>query len=104
VQTDLGKFRVEGESIVVGEQDVLGFVDARRPERRLPDVGMQALHQAAVRIADIRRSGSRFKTKDLVSLLLCHGARTWRNTQPPATVRLHVPAPDGKMAIRMRLR
>jgi hypothetical protein len=87
---------------VSGEQDILGLVDMRRPERRIPDVGMQALHQAAVRIADIRRSGSRFKTKDLVSLLLSHGARTWRNTQPLARVRLRVFAPDGKTAVKMR--
>src|SRR5690606_40451267 len=82
-----GNVQVERESIVIGEKDVLGFVDARRQERRTVDIGVQALHQAAVRLADIRRGGARFKTKDLVGLLLSHGARTWRNTQPFVTIR-----------------
>ena len=88
---------------MIGEQDVLGFVDPRRQERRSPEVGMQSLHQAAVRLADIRRGGPRFKTKDLVGLLLSHGARTWRNTMPVATIRLRVIAPDGKTAVKIRL-
>jgi len=89
--------------MVIGEQDVLGFVDPRRQERRASEIGVQALHQAAVRLADIRRGGPRFKTKDLVGLLLSHGARTWRNTMPVATVRVRVFAPDGKAAIKISL-
>ncbi|AZO30533.1 hypothetical protein EJ071_26130 [Mesorhizobium sp. M1B.F.Ca.ET.045.04.1.1] len=88
---------------MIGEQDVLGFIDSRRQDRRAADIGVQALHQAAVRLADIRRGSPRFKTKDLVGLLLSHGARTWRNTQPFATVRLRVLAPDGKTAVKIRL-
>ena len=72
-------------------------------ERRIADGGVHALNQAAVRLADIRRGGPRFKTKDLVGLLLSHGARTWRNTQPFVTVRLSVLAPDGKTAVKIRL-
>ena len=85
------------------EQDVLGFVDTRREERGPSEVGMQALHQAAVRLSDVRRGSARFKTKDLVGLLLSHGARTWRNTMPPANVRLNVFAPGGKAAVKIRL-
>ena len=48
---------------------------------------MQALHQAAMRLADVRGARPRFKTKDLVGLLLSHGARTWRNSLPVAGVR-----------------
>ena len=96
-------YRVEGELPVIGEQDVLGFVDTRRQERGPAEVGVQALHQAAVRLADIRRGGTRFKTKDLVGLLLSHGARTWRNTMPIATIRLNVLAPGGKAAVKIRL-
>ena len=88
---------------MIGEQDVLGFVDTRREEGRPAEVGVQALHQAAVRLADIRRGGPRFKTKDLVGLLLSHGARTWRNSLPVATVRIRVFAPNGKPAIKIRL-
>lgn len=88
---------------MIGEQDVLGFVDTRREEGRPAEVGVQALHQAAVRLADIRRGGPRFKTKDLVGLLLSHGARTWRNSLPVATVRIRVFAPNGKSAVKIRL-
>ena len=88
---------------MIGEQDVLGFVDPRRKDGRSAEIGMQALHQAAMRLADIRRGGPRFKTKDLVGLLLSHGARTWRNTLPVAVVRLRVVAPDGKAAVKIRL-
>lgn len=88
---------------MIGEQDVLGFVDTRRKERRASEIGVQALHQAAVRLADIRRGGPRFKTKDLVGLLLSHGARTWRNSLPVATLRIKVFAPDGKPAIKISL-
>lgn len=88
---------------MIGEQDVLGFVDTRREEGRSPDIRVQALNQAAVRLADVRRGGPRFKTKDLVGLLLSHGARTWRNSLPVATVRIRVFAPNGKPAIKIRL-
>lgn len=88
---------------MIGEQNVLGFVDPRGQERRAPEIGVQALHQASMRLADIRRGGPRFKTKDLVGLLLSHGARTWRNTLPVATIRIRVFAPDGKPAIKIGL-
>lgn len=88
---------------MIGEQNVLGFVDPRRQERRASDIGMQTLHQSAMRLADIRRGGPRFKTKDLVGLLLSHGARTWRNTMPVTTTRLRVFSPDGKPAIKISL-
>ena len=88
---------------MIGEQNVLGFIDPRRQEKRPADIGMQALHQASMRLADIGRGAPRFKTKDLVGLLLSHGARTWRSTMPLATIRLRVVAPDGNPAIRIRL-
>ena len=89
---------------MIGEENVLGFVDPRRQERRAADVGVEALHQAAVRLADVRRGSPRFKTKDLVSLLLSHGARAWRNSLPRASVRVQVFTPGGKSAVKIRLK
>lgn len=89
---------------MIGEKNVLGFVDPRRQERGALDIGVQALHQAAMRLADIRRGGTRLKTKDLVGLLLSHGARTWRNSLPATNVRLQVFAPDGMTAVKVRLK
>ena len=89
---------------MIGEQDVLGLVDTRGKERRPANIGVQALHQAAMRFADIRRGSPRFKTKDLVGLLLSHGARTWRNSLPVTNVRLQVFAPGGMTAVKIRLK
>lgn len=86
------------------EQKVLGLIDPGGKEGRSAEVGVQALHQAAMRLADIRRTGARFKTKDLVGLLLGHGARAWRASLPPATVRLSVFAPGGEAAVKIRLK
>ena len=97
-------YRVEGELPVTGKQDVLGFVDTRRQEGGPAEIGVQALHQAAVRLSDVRRGGARFKTKDLVGLLLSHGARTWRNTMPVVNVRIRVFAPGGKPAVKIGLK
>jgi hypothetical protein len=86
---------------LTGEQDVFGFINARRRERRIQDISVNALHQAAVRLADFRRTGSLFKTRDLVNLLLSHGARTWRASQPAVRIRLRVYDPDGRSALRV---
>ena len=75
---------------MIRQQNVLGFVDPRRKERSAAEIGVQALHQAAMRLADLRRTGTSLKTKDLVGLLLSHGARSRRAGLPPARIRLAV--------------
>ena len=67
-------------------------------------IGMHPLHQASRRISEFREGRSLLKAKDLVGLLLCHGARAWRASQPPATPRLVVYSPVGDRAIRLRIR
>lgn len=54
-------------------------------------------------MADIRRGAPKFKTKDLVGMLLSHGARSWRNSLPVAEVRLRVFSPGGRHAVRLKL-
>lgn len=85
------------------QQSFLGFIDPRRKEGAAPEIGMHPLHQTAMGLPNVRRTGSRFKTKDLVGLLLAHGARSWRATLPLATIRLAVFTPDGKSAVKVRL-
>ena len=89
---------------MIGEKNILGFVDPRSEERQASEVGVQALNQSSMRLAGIRRDVHLFKTKDLVGLLLSHGARTWRNTLPVVTVRLRVFAPNGKTAVKIGLK
>ena len=71
--------------------------------RTSSDNGLQALHHAATRLADARRGAPKFRTKELVGLLLSHGARTWRNSMPKADIRLRVCEPSGGQAIRLRV-
>lgn len=71
---------------------------------RSDDASVQALYHAASRLADARRGAPRFKTRDLVGLLLSHGARTWRNSQPRAFVRVRVKSPEGSLAVRLNFR
>ena len=88
---------------MAGERDVLGFINTRRREKRIHELSVNALHQAALRLADFRKGGPFFKTRDLVSLLLSHGARSWRASQPPVFIRLKVFDPQGRAAVRMLL-
>src|SRR5690606_41008636 len=96
-----GPSRVEGELALTTQQNFLGFVDAGSQKGRTAEIGVQALHKAAVGLANFRRGGTRLKTKDLVGLLLSHGARSWRCTQPVAVIRMRVVAPGGKSPVKI---
>ncbi|MDO9415334.1 hypothetical protein [Pararhizobium sp.] len=77
-------------------------VDLERKKTAKPI--LHPLHEAAMRIADLGLNRSRAKTKDLLALLLTHGARGWRATQPEAGIHLHVMSPENRMPVRMRIR
>ena len=72
-------------------------------KRKAPRYGLHPLHEAAMRIAELG-SRPKSKTKDLVTLLLTHGARAWRSTQPNAHVHVHVTSPSGRFPIRIKIR
>ncbi|QCI97892.1 hypothetical protein [Agrobacterium larrymoorei] len=65
---------------------------------------LHPIHEAAMKIADIGLNRSRHKTRDLVNLLLCHGARAWRSNQPEAKIHLHIGGRSGRAPVHMRLR
>jgi hypothetical protein len=65
---------------------------------------LHPLHEAAMRIAEMGRGRSRSKTKDLIGVLLCHGARAWRYSQPEARIHLHVSSTNRQAPVLMRLR
>ena len=93
--------------MVTEEQDG-NTVDLRPQARSVPytqgrGIGFSTLRHAATRLADFRSPGNRFKTRDLVALLLSHGARSWRASQPAARVRMRGFAPDGRPAVRIDL-
>ncbi|CZT35015.1 hypothetical protein [Rhizobium sp. 9140] len=71
--------------------------------RRAPRRGLHPLHEAAMRIAELGAK-PRSKTKDLVGMLLTHGARAWRSTQPDVSIHLHVTAPSSRRPVRLRIK
>lgn len=86
-------------------ENLFDFPTASRDEKRKPLKGtLHPLHEAAMRIADIGLGRSRNKTKDLVGMLLAHGARAWRSGQPAAGIHLHVGVSDRRFPVRMRVR
>jgi hypothetical protein len=86
-------------------ENLFDFPTASRDDKRKSLKGtLHPLHEAAMRIADIGLGRSRNKTKDLVGMLLAHGARAWRSGQPAAGIHLHVGISDRRFPVRMRLR
>ncbi len=69
-----------------------------------PRYALHPLHEAAIRIADLGLNRPRAKTRDLVGLLLSHGARAWRYSQPEANIHLHIARQSGRQPIHLRLR
>lgn len=64
---------------------------------------ISVLRATALRLNDTRKR-PRFKTRDLVGLLLSHSARAWRASLPNVRVKLTVKNPLGANAIRLALR
>ena len=82
-----------------------GIITPLPGKKRKPGLsGLHPLHEAAMRIAELGISRPRARTKDLVTLLLTHGARAWRSTQPVAKLHVHVTSPSGRYPIRIRVR
>jgi hypothetical protein len=64
---------------------------------------LHPLHEAAMRLAEFRPGRKRGKSKELVALLLSHGARAWRSAQPAARVHLHVAANAKRKPVVIRI-
>ena len=86
---------------MAADKNILGFVDASREIRRPPLVGMEFLHQRAMRVADVVRARSGLQAKDLIGLLLRHFA-AGRRRPPRCRVTLRVFTPAGIPAIKIR--
>ncbi|KQQ89835.1 hypothetical protein [Aureimonas sp. Leaf324] len=70
-------------------------------EQKSTVIGLHPLQQAAARLTDYRDGRSRVRAKDLVGMLLCHGARAWRASQPRSNTRLVVRSASGNPAVRI---
>ena len=88
---------------MAAQKHVFGLVDAGRKIRRPPLVGMQFLHEGAVRAADLVGTRARLQAKDLISLLLGHFAGAQRRAaRPRCRTTLHVVTPAGLPAVEIR--
>ena len=80
------------------EDTVLGLVDLGGQGGRSAPVGMDLLHQPAMRLADFRLAGARIKPQDIVGFLRVHAARTRRRALPLRPVSVEVVTPAGARA------
>ncbi|WP_117191096.1 hypothetical protein [Rhizobium terrae] len=80
------------------------FVFGTASKSRAKGIALNPLHEAAMRLAGIGLGRSKEKTRDLVAMLLSHGARAWRHSQPEAGIHLHIGARSGRTPVRLKLR
>ena len=81
------------------DKPILRLVDTRGKEGRSPLVGVNAFQQPAVGRMDFRLASTGRKAKDLIGLLISHGARIRRAARPRCTVFLTVLSPTGETAV-----
>ena len=85
------------------QQDFSRLVDPSGEVRRPPLVGVQFLHQRAVRFSDLIEARTRLKPQDLVGFLFRHYARMRLGARPRVAISLSVFTPAGKPAIKISL-
>ena len=83
------------------QEEILRLVDARGEKARSAMIGMQPFHQGSMRLVDLGGGRTRRKTKDLIGVLLCHGARLRRGVMPCVLVRIEVFTPSGHPAVEI---
>ncbi|MBC8717325.1 MULTISPECIES: hypothetical protein [Brucella/Ochrobactrum group] len=76
--------------------------ETRRPSAIGSLFSVQALKQAALRIADVRH-GKGFHTRDLVGVLVSHAARNRRMLKPRTMMRMTLPVTADKVAVRITI-
>ena len=87
---------------MAAQKNILGFIDAGREIRRPPLVGVEFLHERAMRTPDLRGARARLHAKDLISLLFSHFAAPARAPVPRCRVTLSVFTPAGLPAVQIR--
>lgn len=66
-------------------------------------LSVQALRNAAARLADLRADGASLNTREFVGLLVCNAQRSRRIGLPQASMRVVTNNPNGRVAIRLKL-
>ena len=84
------------------KQSILGLVHTGGEVRRPPLIGMQFLHERAMRAPDLIAARPRLQAKDLIGLLFRHFAAGRRSSLPRIRVTLRVFTPAGLPAVQIR--
>lgn len=84
-------------------ENIANLPFASGQQRPAKGVALHPIHEAAMRLAGAGLSKSRGRTRDLVALLLSHGARAWRQSQPDVQIHIHVGPYMGRAPVRMRV-
>ena len=84
------------------DKNILGLVNLGREKGGSAIVRVDSLHKPPVSLADLIRPRSRGKTKNLIGILLGHGARARRASLPRVGIRMSVFTPEGAAAIKIR--
>src|SRR3981189_2264406 len=90
-----------GVAVVRAEEKILGLVYTGSEVCRPPLVGMQFLHERAMRAPDLVAPRPRLQAKDLIGLLVRHFAARRRAALPPCRISLRVLTPGGKPAVQI---
>ena len=86
---------------MAARKNFLGLVNASGEIRRAPLVGMQLLHERAVRARNGVGASARLNAKDLIGFLFRHFA-AGPSTAPRCRVALRVFTPTGLPAVKIR--
>src|ERR1700756_613262 len=86
------------------KQSILGLVYTGGEVRRPPLVGMQFLHETAMRPADVVTPRPRLQAKDLISLLVRHFAARRRAALPPRRLSLRGRTRSGNPAAQIAVK
>ena len=89
---------------MVGNENQSPVLDDPAQRRSALGLGLHPIHEAAMKIAGLGLNRKSGKTRDLVALLMSHGARAWRANQPYVSLHLHVRNPKGALPVRLRIR
>jgi hypothetical protein len=84
------------------EEHVPRLIEVRREDRRPAPIRLDLLHQATLSRPDFRLTGAGRRARDLIGLLMSHGARIRRAARPRCRIALQVLTPAGGPAVDIR--
>lgn len=91
---------------MTSHQDVFGLIHSGGESRRPPLVGMQFLHERAMRPRNVVTRSAFLKSQDFISFIFRHRAAAARPSasRPRVSVAITCTTPAGKTAVKINLK